>query len=76
MTDYDSGTRVSSACVLKTFGTCSGIRDDALGLLACTGEDLLSLTLRVGDRPVRGLLRELQNVGRLADLEERHAYLQ
>jgi hypothetical protein len=61
--------RVSGAPALKTFGTCFGICDDVLGLLARSGEDLLGLTLCVSDRLVRGLLRELQDLGRLADLE-------
>jgi hypothetical protein len=44
--------------------TCSGICDDLLGLLAGSVEYLLGFTLSVSDRLVRGLLCELEDLGR------------
>lgn len=54
-----------SVARLKAFGACLGICDDLLGILACSGTDLLGLALRVRDRLVCCLLRELQDLGRL-----------
>jgi hypothetical protein len=63
---------------LKIFGAYPGVRDDLLSLLMRPGEDLLRLTLRIGNRAVRRLLRKLQDLSRrihfvtLADLGPRH----
>ena len=75
----------SSARFLKVFCTNFGICDNALGLRTGSGEDLLGFTLCVSDRLVRSVLRELQDLGRHADLdldlgrlaglEQRHACL-
>lgn len=52
----------SGCCVC--LATCSGICDDLLGLLAGSVEYLLGFTLGVSDRLVRGLLCELEDLGR------------
>ena len=54
---------------LTIFCTYFGICDNALGLLTGSGQDLLGLTLCVSDRLVRSVLRELQDLGRHADLD-------
>jgi hypothetical protein len=55
-----------------TLRTRSRIGDDALGLLVSAVDDPVSLTMRVSDCLVCGLLRKLQDVGRLPGLEQGH----